>query len=395
MKILVLNSGSSSLKFQVLEDENLLARGEVEGLGGSSAVFVGKAAGEPEVRFNQSAPDHEHAIESTLRWLSDGGHHGIQAVGHRIVHGGEFFADSALMDEDAVHKIEACAELAPLHNSASLKGYYAVKKLLPGVPQVAAFDTAFHHGLPNKSRLYAIPEIYYTRDKIRRYGFHGTSHRYVSERYAEIHKASRWPHKLISCHLGNGCSVCAIEGGKSVDTSMGFTPLEGLMMGTRSGDIDAGAVLHMLGPGKIRMADMQTLLNQHSGLLGVSGISNDMRELMTARSNGNERARIAIEMFCYRVRKFIGAYLAAMGGADAILFTGGIGEHAAQVREEICSGVGALGIDFDSERNAQAEGVEAEISSANSRVKVWVIPANEELAIARDTKAILSGGRPA
>jgi acetate kinase len=395
MKILVLNSGSSSLKFQVIQDEQLRAKGEVENIGSAEAVFSCTIPDKPRVHFTEPATDHQQAIESTLEWLSKngitGGKHDVDAVGHRVVHGGEFFHQSVLIDDDAVRKIESCIELAPLHNPANLKGYYAVRQLLPNVPQVAVFDTSFHHGMPMKARLYAIPEVYYKRDKIRRYGFHGTSHRFVADRFAEIHNNTRAAYKIISCHLGNGCSVCAIEHGRSVDTSMGFTPLEGLMMGTRAGDIDAGAVLHLLGRGHLSLEQMEKLLNEQSGLLGVSGMSNDMRELMTQSVEGNEFARLAIEMFCYRVRKYIGAYLAAMGGADVVLFTGGIGEHATAVREQICTGLEPLGIQIDRQRNASTSGAEAEISCANSVVKVWVIPTNEELVIARDTEALVAG----
>jgi acetate kinase len=398
VKILVLNSGSSSLKFQVIDtsaekiastQDQLLAKGEVEKIGSSESLLSFGVPGEPEKRFSQPIPDHNEAIAAAFEWLK--GVHEIEAAGHRIVHGGEFFHQSARMDDDAVRKIESCISLAPLHNPHNLKGYYAVRRLLPDLPQVAVFDTAFHHGLPMKARLYAIPYVHYTRDKIRRYGFHGTSHRYVAYRFAQTHGQTSAEYKIISCHLGNGCSVCAVDHGKSIDTSMGYTPLEGLMMGTRSGDIDPGAVLHLVGKTELGLQELEVLLNKHSGLLGVSGISNDMRELLKESDKGNDRARLAVEMFCYRVRKYIGSYLAALEGADALVFTGGIGENAAPVRQGICGGLSALGVQLDDALNVSASGVEAEISAPDSPTKIWVIPTNEELVIARDTLRVIQG----
>ena len=404
MRILVLNSGSSSLKFQVIEtspeqadrwEDRLLAKGRVERIGSAGSMVVCQATGAEEVRYSEDVPDHRQAIAEALTWLKKSGVAAgaseIDGVGHRIVHGGEFFYESVRMDDGVVRQIEACIELAPLHNPHNLKGYHAVRDLAPGMPQVAVFDTAFHHQMPARARLYAIPYVHYTRDHIRRYGFHGSSHRYVSRRFARIDGRSIGELKLISCHLGNGCSICAIDRGRSVDTTMGFTPLEGLVMGTRSGDIDPGAVLHLGGKNGMSLRDLDVLLNQNSGLLGVSGISNDMRELLAESDKGNERARLAVELFCYRAKKYVGAYLAALGGADAVIFTGGIGENAPRVRGEIGSGLEPLGIRLDAARNDRALGTEAQVSTDDSGVKLWVVPTNEEVVIARDTMRAIQG----
>jgi acetate kinase len=369
VQILVLNSGSSSLKFQLIEmtGERRLAKGEISKIG-------------TEVR------NHDEALASAFKKLAEAGARleDIAGVGHRVVHGGEDFQQSVIIDDKVLRLIEKASDLAPLHNPANLKGYYASKALLPKATHVAVFDTAFHQTLEPHAFLYGIPYEYYTRDKVRRYGFHGTSYRYVSERFAQIH--GKRASKLIACHLGNGCSVCAIDAGKSVDTSMGFTPLEGLLMGTRSGDMDAGAVTFLMARG---VSNLDSLLNEKSGLLGVSGVSNDMQEVLAAASNGNQRAEFAIQVFCYRVTKYIGAYFAAMSGADAILFTGGIGEHAASIRARICAPLGVLGVSLDPARNDGAVGREQKISPDGTSPAVWVIPTDEELVIARDTaKAI-------
>jgi acetate kinase len=403
MKVLVLNSGSSSLKFQVVETgpeeiaantDRLLAKGLVEKIG-SSQSFVSCSAGGRTTRFGKAIPDHKQAIETAFGCLREANVladlQEISGVGHRVVHGGEQFHESAKIDAEVLENIEQCIELAPLHNPHNLKGYYATRELLPHATQVAVFDTAFHHGMPLRAALYGIPWVYYTRDKIRRYGFHGTSHRYISYRFAQIHSRTRADYKLISCHLGNGCSVCAIDYGRSVDTSMGFTPVEGLMMGTRPGDLDAGLVMHLIGKGELGAHEVEMLLNKHSGLAGVSGISNDVREILRERQRGNERAATAIDMFCYRVRKYIGAYLAVLDGADALLLAGGIAENSAAIRWEICQGLAWLGIRLDPQRNSAAAGVEGMISADDSKVQVWVIPTNEELLIARDTVRLILG----
>src|SRR5579871_967921 len=366
VQILVLNSGSSSLKYQLIETtgERRLAKGEISKIG--SAV-----------------KNHDEALTAAFKNLTDSGVRleEIAGVGHRVVHGGEEFQQSVIIDDAVLRLIEKASELAPLHNPANLKGYYASKALLPKARHVAVFDTAFHQTLAPHAYLYGIPYDYYTRDKVRRYGFHGTSYRYVLERYAQILGKPASECKLIVCHLGNGCSVCAIDGGKSADTSMGFTPLEGLLMGTRSGDIDAGAVTYLIGRG---VTHLDSLLNEKSGLLGLSGVSNDMQAVLAEAAKGNQRAEIAIQVFCYRVTKYIGAYFAAIGGAEAIVFTAGIGEHGAAIRARICAALAVLGVVLDPARNS-AGGKEQKISSDGASPAVWVIPTDEELVIARDT----------
>ena len=407
MKILVLNSGSSSLKFQLIEttperiaanQDRLLAHGSVTRIGSADSAVSFETPGGAKSKFNRSIPEHQSAIEAAFECMKHSGTSTLQeveGVGHRIVHGGEHFQQSAVMDQAVVLQIESCTELAPLHNPANLKGYYASKKLLPHATHVAVFDTAFHQTLEPKAYLYGLPYLYYARDKIRRYGFHGTSHRYVCYRFAQIHGSTRERYKLITCHLGNGCSVCAIEHGKSMDTSMGLTPLEGLLMGTRSGDVDPGAVLHLLGRDGMGAHDLDMLLNERSGLYGMSGVSNDMQDLLAASAKGDARAALAIQAFCYRVTKYIGAYFAAMNGADAIIFAGGIGDNAPSIRSRICSSLGALGIRLDEAKNNAAIGKELEIGAVGGSTAVWVVPTNEELLIARDTlRAILKIPHP-
>jgi acetate kinase len=395
MKILVINCGSSSLRFQLLDiqsiekDETLLVKGLIQRIGeGDSAVSCTTASGR-SFDSNEDIPDHRRAIESLFNLLFKSGTlkstAEIDGIGHRMVHGGEHFRASALIDADVENAIEECCELAPLHNPHNLNGYRAARELLPEVPQVAVFDTAFHATLPEKAYLYAIPYETYKKDKVRRFGFHGTSHRFVSERFHQIRNDSSRSLKIITCHLGNGCSMCAVDGGKSVDTSMGFTPVEGLVMGTRPGDVDPGALLYLLNRFDSDASKLDSLLNKQSGLLGLSGSSNDMRDLLQKRKEGDHRAELAVEIFCYRVRKYIGSYMAALGGADAIIFTGGIGENAVEVRAEICAGLCPLGITLDLEKNSAIRGKEAEISAPGSPCQVWVIPTNEELLIARDT----------
>ena len=395
MKVLVINCGSSSLRFQLLDirrveaDEKLLVRGLIQRIGeGESSASCTTATGE-SFNLEENVPDHKRAIEEVFnlllksRTLKSAAE--IDGIGHRMVHGGEHFRESALINSDVENAIEECCELAPLHNPHNLNGYRAAREILPNVLQVAVFDTAFHATLPEKAFLYAIPYETYKKDKVRRFGFHGTSHRFVSERFAHIQNEPERSWKIITCHLGNGCSMSAVDGGKSIDTSMGFTPIEGLVMGTRPGDVDPGALLYLLNRFDSDVGKLDALLNKQSGLLGLSGSSNDMRDLLSKRSEGDRRAALAVEIFCYRVRKYIGAYMAALGGADAVVFTGGIGENSVQVREEICSGLQALGITLDPVKNLEIRGIEAEISTPASPCKVWVIPTNEELLIARDT----------
>lgn len=366
MKILVLNAGSSSLKFDLFE-------GTPESIEGNSERVLAKG----EVERVSSMAD---ALKSVFQQI-DGAT--VEAVGHRIVHGGDRFHESVIIDAEVEKAIDDLSVLAPLHNPHNLEAFRAARAHLPNVPQVAVFDTAFHHTLPPRAYVYGLPYEYLTEKKIRRYGFHGISHRYVSWRFAQIHGRKRSDYRMITCHLGNGCSVCAIEHGKSIDTSMGFTPLEGLIMGTRSGDVDAGAILHLITHEHEDPALLLNVLNSESGLKGISGVSNDMRDLMREASAGNDRADLAIDAFCYRIRKFIGMYLAAMNGADVLIFTAGIGENAAAIRARICEGLGSLGIAVDPEANQSNSKDAREIGS--SKIPVWVVPTDEELLIARDT----------
>jgi len=366
MKILVLNAGSSSLKFNLFEvtpetieenSERVLAKGEAERVAGMA-----------------------DALQSVFRQIDIAS---VDAVGHRIVHGGDRFHESVIIDDEVEKEIDDLSVLAPLHNPHNLEAYRAARAHLPKVPQVAVFDTAFHHTLPPRAYVYGLPYEYLTEKQIRRYGFHGISHRYVSWRFAQLHGKKRSDYRMITCHLGNGCSVCAIDQGQSIDTSMGFTPLEGLIMGTRSGDVDAGAVLHLITHECEDPGQLLRILNGASGLKGISGISNDMRDLLREESAGSARAELAIDAFCYRVRKYIGMYLAAMNGADALIFTGGIGENAAAIRGRICEGLGNLGIALDPALNESGSREPREIGG--SKIPVWVVPTDEELLIARDT----------
>ncbi len=406
MRILVLNAGSSSIKFQLIEtdaaaiagaSDRRLARGQIERIGGE-AILTLDAAGRQPVKSTAALRDHAAAVEHIIAWLvsdesgvpvSSVGQ--IEAVGHRVVHGGERFTHSPRVDDEVRRGLEDLIELAPLHNPHNLRGIAAARTVLgPDVPQVAVFDTAFHHSLPETAFLYAIPYQFYRRYGVRRYGFHGTSHRYVAYRYRQLTGRGRDETRIITLHLGNGASACAIAGGRSIDTSMGFTPLEGLVMGTRSGDLDP-AVLEFLSIKEgLSLRELDSMLNKQSGLLGVSGLTSDMRELLTEEAeHGDRRARLAIDLFCYRVKKYLGAYLAAMNGADAVVFTGGIGEHAPEIRRRICSDMDWLGIGIDGERNAAA--TEGRIDRDGSRVALWVIPTDEELLIARDTWRVVTG----
>jgi len=408
MNVLVLNCGSSTVKFQVIEtdleaiarnEDRKLARGVIERIGGESILSL-QAEGSEPVRTTAQLKDIRSAVSYISRWVcspesnveeidsvSD-----IHAVGHRVVHGGERFTQSAVVTSEIIREIEDCIELAPLHNPANIKGIMASRELFgAGMPQVAVFDTAFHQTLPEHAYLYALPYQYYRRHKIRRYGFHGTSHRYVAFRYRLIRNIPRDQVNIITIHLGNGCSATAIRGGNSIDTSMGLTPLEGLVMGTRSGDLDPLILEFLSTKEGMSLAEVESLLNKQSGLLGISGLTHDMRELLAeAKENHDRRAILAIEIFCYRVRKYLGSYLAAMGGADAIVFTGGIGENSAEIRDRICDGLEWMGISLDPSRNGSVAG-EALVSDDGSRVAVYVIPTDEELLIARDTVRCVRG----
>ena len=410
MNVLVLNCGSSSLKFQLISTslekidaraDRTLARGHIERIGGA-ALLTFEAEGSEPLKSARPIRDIRAALDAVLQWIGsedakiDGvnGLSDIQAVGHRVVHGGEAFSKSVLIDDDVLRGIHDCIELAPLHNPANIQGIQAVKAAFGrGLPQAAVFDTAFHHTLPETAYLYAIPYQLYRRHKIRRYGFHGTSHRYISYQYRIINNIPREQVNVITLHLGNGCSIAAIKGGNSVDTSMGFTPLEGLVMGTRSGDLDPAIVEFIHDKEGMNVHEVDNLLNKSSGLLGISGLTHDMRELAAeAEESGDRRARLAIEIFCYRIRKYIGSYLAAMNDADAVIFSGGIGENSALIRTKICDGMSWAGIDLDGGRNAEhVHGREGVISIDQSRVKVWTIPTNEELLIARDTVRLIAG----
>ncbi|MBP6823703.1 MAG: acetate kinase [Acidobacteria bacterium] len=404
MNVLVLNSGSSSVKFQVIATDldqiaqnadRRLARGTIERIGGE-AVCTLQLEGKIKQRSTAQLRDIRSAVDFIIRWVcsQESGLNEIQsvsdihAVGHRVVHGGEQFKQSVLISDEVLRGIDDCIDLAPLHNPANIKGILAARELFgAGLPQVAVFDTAFHQTLPEHAYLYALPYQFYRRHKVRRYGFHGTSHRYVAYRYRHLLNIPREQVNIITLHLGNGCSATAIKAGNSVDTSMGMTPLEGLVMGTRSGDIDPSIIDFLISKEGLTAQETEGLLNKQSGLLGISGLTNDMRELLEeARENKDRRALLAIELFCYRACKYIGAYLAAMGGADAVIFTGGIGENSAEIRSRICQGLEWCGLQLDAAANSTlAGGDEGLISAADSRLKAYVIPTDEELLIARDT----------
>ncbi len=396
MKILVLNSGSSSVKYQLVDPESrsFLAKGLIDRVGMSDSVVTHERHDGDKVKISAEVLDHQTAIEYVLAVLLSKNHgvirdkSEIDAVGHRVVHGGESFAESVLIDERVIDEIRENIELAPLHNPHNLRGIQAVLKHLPGTPQVAVFDTAFHQHMPPHAFLYGIPYLLYRRYKIRRYGFHGTSHFYVSQRAAELIGKPINELKIVTAHLGNGCSMAAIDHGVSVDTSMGFTPLEGLLMGTRSGDLDPAIILTIVGREGLSLAEANTLLNKHSGLLGISGLTSDMREIISEKKTGNKQADLAFQVFAYRIKKYIGSYAAAMGGLDAVVFTGGIGENSPDVRAESCKNLEFLGLKIDSDRNNSPE-KEKLISTESSNVKVFALPTNEELVIALDTMRIV------
>ncbi|MCD7844597.1 MAG: acetate kinase [Oscillospiraceae bacterium] len=398
MKILVINCGSSSLKYQLLdmEGEKLLAKGLCERIGIDGHLSHKPQNGKPVFDEDVAMPTHTEAIAAVLDKLTSAEYGVVDsmaeigAVGHRVVHGGEKFAQSVLINDEVMAAISECIPLAPLHNPANITGIEACKAVMGDVPQVAVFDTAFHQTMPGKAFMYAIPYEYYSDLKVRRYGFHGTSHRYVSKQAAALLGKPLEELKLISCHMGNGSSICAINGGKSVDTSMGFTPIAGLPMGTRCGDIDVSILEYLAANTGKDIKELTNILNKKSGVLGVSGVSSDFRDLDTAASEGNERAALALDIFHYSVAKTIGAYAAAMNGVDGIIFTAGIGENSASTRAAICEYLTYLGIEICPECNSK-RGEDIIISTADSKVKVMVIPTNEELVIARDTKELVEG----
>jgi len=409
MNVLVLNAGSSSLKFQIIstdleqikayKDDRIL-RGEIDGIGGVGVIKI-RYRKQQGITLTAPLRDMGAALDYLLRYISSDrsgiaeirNSGDVHAVGHRVVHGGELFKESSLIDDRVLKGIEDCIDLAPLHNPNNLKGIVAAKEILgKDVPQVAVFDTSFHHSIPEHAYLYAIPYHLYRRHRIRRYGFHGTSHRYVAFRYRALRGLTREQTNIITLHLGNGCSAAAIKAGDPIDTSMGMTPLEGLVMGTRSGDLDPAIVSVIARKEGMSASEVDTLLNTQSGLLGISGLTNDMRELQAElKEHDDRRVRLAVEVFCYRARKYIGAYLAAMGGADAIIFTGGIGENSAEVRGRICSGMEWAGLRLDATKNQETAGNEGIISSHDSELLAYAIPTDEELLIARDTVRVIEG----
>lgn len=421
MNVLVLNCGSSSVKFQLVQTDSdritahtdaVHLKGSIEKIGTAEAIVTCTFGGRPPQRTTEELLSHHAAISRVVSLLersrspaSAGAastakvpakerrrrNTRIEAIGHRVVHGGEHFTESKLMDEEVVQGIERAIPLAPLHNPHNLKGYFVCRELFSQLPQVAVFDTAFHHSLPPRAFLYGLPYDYYRRQRIRRYGFHGTSVRYVFFRYRQLTGVARTVSNVIVCHLGNGCSVTALENGQSVDTSMGFTPLEGLMMGTRCGDLDPAIILHLMAKEELAPHEVATLLNRWSGLYGLSGDSNDMRTLLNSMATGDERSKLAVEVYCYRIRKYIGAYWAVLGRLDALIFTGGIGQNAALVRQMVCERLDALGCQIDETRNLSLGGREGLISLPTSRAAIWVIPTDEELLIARDTYRVVQG----
>ncbi|MDD2305852.1 MAG: acetate kinase [Prolixibacteraceae bacterium] len=396
MKILVLNCGSSSIKYQLfsMTDRVVIAKGGVEKLGMKGSFLKHVRQDGQVVVFEGEILDHKIGVEYILGILTSEKHgclkslEELDAVGHRVVHGGELFNSSVLLTDDVLAEVTKCIDIAPLHNPPNLKGIKAMEELIPGIPQVGVFDTAFHQTMEPKAYMYGIPYPLYKKYGIRRYGFHGTSHRYVTKRACELLGVDYNTQKIISCHLGNGASVAAIKNGKSIDTSMGFTPVEGLVMGTRSGDLDVGVVLYIMEKEEIGIKSANTLFNKHAGMLGVTGISSDMREIEMARDKGDERAALALEMYDYKVKKYIGSYIAAMGGLDILIMTGGIGENADTTREGVLSDLDFLGISLDHQKNKgfRKEGV---ISTPESKVKVIVVPTDEELMIALDTEQIV------
>jgi acetate kinase len=396
MKILVLNCGSSSIKYQLfnMTDRSVIAKGGVEKLGMKGSFLKHVRQDGQAVVFEGEILDHKVGIEYILGVLTSEKHGCIKgleeldAVGHRVVHGGERFNSSALLTDEILAEVTKCIDIAPLHNPPNLKGIRAMEELIPGIPQVGVFDTAFHQTMEPKAYMYGIPYVLYKKYGIRRYGFHGTSHRYVSKRACELLGVDYQTQKIISCHLGNGASVAAIKNGKSVDTSMGFTPIEGLVMGTRCGDLDVGVVHYIMEKEEIGIRSASTLFNKHAGMLGISGVSSDMREIETAKANGNERGKLALDIYNYRVKKYIGSYIAAMGGLDILIMTGGIGENADTTREGVLSDLDFLGVSLDVQKNKgfRSEGI---ISTPESKVKIIVVPTDEELMIALDTEEIV------
>ena len=399
MKILVLNCGSSSVKYKLIDTatDNVMAEGGVEKIGLPDGFLKYKLSDGSKAIKELGLVDHKGAVKAVLDILTDpelgciSSYDEIDAVGHRVVHGAEKFSKSVLITDEVLQQVKECYDLAPLHNPANVTGIEAVEEILPGVPQVGVFDTAFHQTMPAKSYMYALPYRFYKGDGVRRYGFHGTSHRYVSARVCEILGVDIEKQRIITCHVGNGGSITAVFHGKSIDTSMGLTPTEGLMMGTRVGDVDPGALTFLMKKHNLSVDQLQAIINKESGVLGVSEISSDMREIEAAVNAGDERAKLALDMYEQRIIKYIGAYAAEMGGADIIVFTGGVGENQTGLRANVCAPLGFMGVTLDNEVNAKTRGTETVISTPDSKVTVVVVPTDEELMIARDTEKIVNG----
>ncbi len=400
MNILVLNCGSSSVKYQLIDvdKKTFLAKGSVDRIGMSGAVLTNIRSDGDEIKISGDILDHTTAIEYILAVLLSKNHgvisskDEIHAVGHRVVHGGETFTRTVLIDDNVIKGIRDNFEIAPLHNPHNLRGINACQTHLPNIPQAGVFDTAFHHEMPPHAYIYGLPYSFYSQHKIRRYGFHGTSHEYVAHRAAELMRKDITKLNIITVHLGNGCSMAAVNKGISIDTTMGFTPLEGLLMGTRCGDIDPSIILYVMAKEGLNYSEANTLLNKHSGLQGISGVSSDMREVITEMNEGNKKAKLAFEVFCYRIKKYVGSYIAALGGLDALVFTGGIGENSSDVRKAVCENMDYLGIEIEKASNTSKE-KEKLISSSKSSVSVFVIPTNEELMIAMETKEVCKAGK--
>ena len=398
MTILVLNCGSSSIKYQLFNMSNnaeVLAKGLIERIGITDGILTHKPTGKDNYKVVLDIPDHTIGINMVMEALVNPVHGviksigEIKAVGHRVAHGGENFKESVLIDNDVKRDIENCAELAPLHNPAHLKGILSCEKLLPGIPQVAVFDTSFHQTMPDYAFMYAIPYEYYEKYRIRKYGFHGTSHRFVAEKACKMLNVDIHNSKIITCHLGNGASITAIENGKSIDTSMGFTPVDGLIMGTRTGEIDPGVLLYLADKEELSVSGVNNMINKKSGVAGISQLSSDMRDLEIAANEGNPKALLALNMYAYKIKKFIGAYVAALNGLDLLLFTAGVGENDFNARKMICTGMEYMGIEIDPEINHGVKGRDLVISTPASKVKVMVVTTDEEFVIASDTKAIV------
>jgi len=404
MIILVLNCGSSSIKYQLIDmrdnnDHDLLAKGQVERVGLSDSILTHKPTGKDKYEVVKDIPDHTAGISLIINALTDDSHGvlehltDIKAVGHRVAHGGEYFSESAVINKDVIKKIESCFELAPLHNPAHMKGIMAMENIMPGIPQVAVFDTSFHQSMPEKSWLYALPYKYYEQLRVRKFGFHGTSHKYVAEKAAKMTGIDINNSKIVTCHIGNGGSVTAIVNGKSFDTSMGFTPVDGLVMGTRVGSVDPGALLFIADKEGINLNKMNDIINKESGVLGITGISSDMRDIEAAAADGNARARLALDIYNTRIKKFVGAYAAEMEGIDLLVFTGGVGENEASLRSFVCEGLEFMGVELDESVNKGLRGKDTIISKPSSRVKVVLATTNEELVIAADTYRLANKAR--